>query len=67
MWTIKRVQTERPQVRVNVGGKVLDGMIVGTRLEHPSVRVGHGAVSQSFEYAWETILRALDDGLTLQT
>lgn len=67
MWTIKRIQEERPAVQVMVDGKKLTGMIVGTRLEYPMMRVHHGPASRSFEFAWETIIRALEENRTLLT
>ena len=64
METIADVKRELPTLPIKVGDKVYQGHVKGRRLDYPHVYVFE--LDQSWEYCWETVTRAINNGLTLK-
>lgn len=63
MWTIERVKEELPKVQVKMNAKlVVTGRVTGRKLDFAGVYVGDVFMG---EYAWQTIVNALNNNKPL--
>ena len=61
-WTIEQVKEDLPEVDININGKILKAKVTGRKLPFASVTVDE----QTYEYAWGTIVNALNAKRPLQ-
>lgn len=65
LWTTATVRDELPEVFVRVNGKVVKGQLGGRKNRFASVRIDLDGVTLTAEYAWETVVHALNTGSAL--
>jgi hypothetical protein len=62
VWTIKRVKEELPEVKVKLpGGRVVAGYVKGRTLDFAKVYFDYCGLQISKEYAWEAVVKALNE------
>lgn len=62
MWTIEKVKAELPDVKVRIDTQVKTAQVRGRSLQFPIVGIG----SHSWEFSWQTITDALNNGKPLR-
>ncbi len=60
-WNVEKVKEELPTVKVSVNGVKTTGDVRGRKLDFALVKTDYG----NFEFAWETIVRVLNNDSTL--
>lgn len=65
-YTLTNVKFQLPKVKIQVGGKVYEGKLMGRQNRFATVYVRElgGA---TYEYAWSTVVNTLNSGRTLLT
>ena len=64
-WTIEKVKSELPDVKVKIDGKIYTGEVRGRLNDFATVTVFFLSPGTMFTYSWETITRALNNNKPL--
>jgi hypothetical protein len=69
VWTVEMVKEELPDVKVKhpFSNTIVTGAVRGRKNQFATVYYGDGAQACSNEYAWETIVHALNNDTPLTT